>query len=875
MRELLDDKVRKAVEALPYSSEGYNRAVAILKERYGKEREIVKAYVKEIFELPPVLTANARKIHEFCEKLTYSVQSLQTMNKLSQVDGAVAMTLDKLPAIRGDLVRTDSDWEKWDFIQLTEALRIWTRRNPITENANSEDKDRKRDRTGRNYHTRQGTGTSHTCVYCNAADHKSTICPTVKTSEERRRILASKKLCFNCTGPSHRAAECKSIVTCHNCARRHHTSICGNPKKPEGFMSAHRAEDNQVIYPVVVIEVDGIKTRALLDTDSGSCYASAKLIDALNKKPKEIQTKRIEMMLGSTTTRVEIYPATIKGADGQFTMEVELLKVHKPHLMEIDNPRYEELLSKYNHLKEVKIDDLDDKPHLPIHVVLGVNEYANVKTTAAPRVGKPGQPIAERTRLGWVLMSPGREDVTSPLLLTRSVSTDYEQLCSLDVLGLADKPENDQGTVYQEFKEQLQRNKAGWYETKLPWKANHPERPTNEAGSRRRLQQLVKRLERDGNYEDYDSIIQEQLQSGVIERAPAEPKGKEYYIPHKGVSKKDAESTKLRVVYDASARENVKHPSLNDCLNPGPSLQNILWNILIRSRFHPILLTGDLQKAFLQIRIKEEERDSLRFHWRAPGSTETQIYRFTRALFGLTSSPFLLAGVLNQHLELWERQYPEIVKEIRDGLYVDDLMAGGTTVDDVQTKKATAIEVFQDASFTLHKWHSNAKELEASSNPPADDELSYAKQQLGVSRPGTKLLGLAWDKDKDTFKVGLHKDETISTKRNALSQLAKIYDPLGLASPTTLQGKILYRGMCEINIAWDSELPAELKKQWIEWYSKLPSYIEVKRTLAPHQQPILEIVLHAFGDASTRGVSAAVYAVVRQENGTTQGLVWG
>ena len=116
------------------------------------------------------------------------------------------------------------------------------------------------------------------------------------------------------------------------------------------------------------------------------------------------------------------------------------------------------------------------------------------------------------------------------------------------------------------------------------------------------------------------------------------------------------------MVYDASARENVKHPSLNDCLHPGPSLQNILWNILIRSRFHPILLTGDLQKAFLQIRIKEEERDSLRFHWRAPGSTETRIYRFTRALFGLTSSPFLLAGVLNQHLELWERQYPEIVK---------------------------------------------------------------------------------------------------------------------------------------------------------------------------------------------------------------------
>ncbi len=873
LRELLDDKVKKAVLGLPYTSEGYNRTVAILKEQYGKEREIVKAYVKEILELPPVLTANPRKIHEFWEKLTYNVQSLQTMNKLSQVDGAVAMTLDKLPAVRGDLVRTDPDWERWNFAQLTEALRLWTRRNPITESATSEDKDRKRERVGRNYNTHQGKGALRPCVYCDAADHKSTICPTVKTSDERRKILAKKKLCFNCTGPSHRAAECKSTVTCHNCARRHHTSICENPKKPEGFMSAHREEDNQVIYPVVVVEVDGIKTRALLDTGSGSCYASSKLIDALDKKPKEIQTKRIEMMLGSTTTSVEIYPATVKSIDGQFTMEVELSKVHKPQLMEIDNPRYEELLSKYNHLKGVKVDDLDDKPQLPVHVVLGVNEYANIKTTTAPRVGKSGQPIAERTRLGWVFMSPGREDVTSPLLLTRSVATDYEQLCSLDVLGLADKPENDQETVYQEFKEQLQRNEAGWYESKLPWKANHPALPTNEAGSRRRLQQLVKRLERDGNYERYDSIIQEQLQSGVIESAPTKPTGNEYYMPHKGVVKEDAESTKLRVVYDASAREDAKQPSLNDCLNPGPSLQNLLWNVLIRSRFHPILLTGDLQKAFLQIRIKEEERDSLRFHWRAPGSTETEIYRFTRALFGLTSSPFLLAGVINHHLELWERRYPKIVKEIRDGLYVVDLMAGGTTIEVVQTKKAAAVEVFEDASFTLHKWHSNARELEASSNPPADDELTYAKQQLGASRSETKLFGLSWDKDKDTLKVGLHEGETISTKRNALSQLAKIYDPLGLTSPSTLEGKVLFREMCEINVAWDHELPADLKRRWMGWYSRLPNYIEVKRTLAPHRQPILEIVLHAFGDASTRGVCAAVYAVVRQADGTTQGLV--
>ncbi len=151
--------------------------------------------------------------------------------------------------------------------------------------------------------------------------------------------------------------------------------------------------------------------------------------------------------------------------------------------------------------------------------------------------------------------------------------------------------------------------------------------------------------------------------------------------------------------------------------------------------------------------------------------------------------------------------------------------------------------------------------------------LTYAKQPLGASRSETKLFGPLWDKDKDTLKVGPYEGETISTKRNALSQLAKIYDPLGLTSPSTLEGKVLFRELCEIDVALDHELPADLKRRWTEWYSRLPNYIEVKRTLAPHRQPILEIVLHAFGDARTRGVCTAVYAVVRQADGTTQGLV--
>ena len=141
-------------------------------------------------------------------------------------------------------------------------------------------------------------------------------------------------------------------------------------------------------------------------------------------------------------------------------------------------------------------------------------------------------------------MSLGREDVGSPVLLTQSAFFDYERLSSLDVLGLADTRENDQLPVYEEFKEQLERTPVGWYETQLPWKGNHPALLSNEAGSKRRLEQLMRKLERNGQYQEYDSIIQQQLHEGIIEPTPDETTlGKQFYIPHKGVRRENAKST--------------------------------------------------------------------------------------------------------------------------------------------------------------------------------------------------------------------------------------------------------------------------------------------------------------------------------------------
>ena len=131
LKELVMPKVRIAIQGLPFTTEGYERARNILKTRYGKPSEIVNSYVQNIMSLPNIHGCQPSKILEFYETLMYNVQSLENLGKIGEVNGYVRATIDKLEGIRGDLVRIDDDWQEWKFPQLVETLRKWTERNPV------------------------------------------------------------------------------------------------------------------------------------------------------------------------------------------------------------------------------------------------------------------------------------------------------------------------------------------------------------------------------------------------------------------------------------------------------------------------------------------------------------------------------------------------------------------------------------------------------------------------------------------------------------------------------------------------------------------------------------------------------------------------
>ena len=253
---------------------------------------------------------------------------------------------------------------------------------------------------------------------------------------------------------------------------------------------------------------------------------------------------------------------------------------------------------------------LTKRNNYQFHIILGPSDFAKIKMKKSPRVKKIGEPFAEFLKMGWVMVSPGRESNVVTALYTQTSVSDYEKLCSTDILGLEESHYNHDEFVFQKLKKQLNRSKEGWYETGLIWRESNIPLGNNKCGSLGRLKSLLKSLDQKQKVrEAYDSVIKDQLENNIIEEvtdAEINNSSKEFYMPHRAVIRESAEPTKLLVAYDASVKSESGF-SLNDCLEKGPPLQNKLWDILIRTRYQPIVICVDIEKAFLQIRIRENE----------------------------------------------------------------------------------------------------------------------------------------------------------------------------------------------------------------------------------------------------------------------------
>ena len=276
---------------------------------------------------------------------------------------------------------------------------------------------------------------------------------------------------------------------------------------------------------------------------------------------------------------------------------------------------------------------------------------------------------------------------------------DLKRFWSVEDLGKFDDREGDD-VALQNIKSTI-RFAENRYEVRWPWRDNHDVLPSNYGLAIGRLNSLITRLSTKPKLlTQYDAVISEQLQKGIIEPAPIlTTSSYTHYLPHHCVVKPGHNTTKVRVVYDASAKASKHLPSLNDCLLSGPNLVPYLCGVLLRFSLPKIAVSSDIEKAFLQLSLHEEDRDVTRFLWlRDTTSLATldnvRTFRFCRVPFGVVSSPFLLAATAHHHLTNIESEdAPHYIKNI----YLDNLFTGADTGKEAVQKYTSAKTLFSNA----------------------------------------------------------------------------------------------------------------------------------------------------------------------------------
>ena len=330
------------------------------------------------------------------------------------------------------------------------------------------------------------------------------------------------------------------------------------------------------------------------------------------------------------------------------------------------------------------------------------------------------------------------------------------------------------------------------------------------------------------------------------------------YLPHQCVYKQS--TGKFRRVNDGAARPHKGAYSLNDVLEKGPDLMANILHILLGFRKNKWAAKADIEKAFPQVVIHPDHRDSLRCLWYE--GDKIWIYRFARLPFGLSCSPMILAGVLQKHLS--EKNVDEKTKQnFIASIYVDDSVWSEALLEELFQRKELYTNLFRAAGMNFRDWTSN--------HPGARKVFG---EQEGKDPPlNEKVLGTKWNVEEDSLSINCDKvkelmGNKIKTKRHIWKLVPSIYDPLGLVSPYVQVGKEIVSRACDEVKGWDSPVPQKYLDEAREWASEFELLGDVKFQRFVGVENPKKTQLIGCCDASNRSLGACVYVLNTLQDGS-------
>ena len=776
LRAQLRNEAKEVIAGLEVTSASYAVAVGLLKERYGNKQLMIDGHYSQLRDIP-ITSTYYEKLRSTYDQIERHLRSLEALGQNVENEFMVSLIRSKLPrSILAKLEEYKVADAIWTVASLRKELKKYISTQELGDRLtklNRNKTDLGKSDTTFNYrsniqHTAkngiQSTGSfiagesnRKRCIFC-GNNHWNDECNQYPDVDTRK--LKVRGYCFICLKKGHLLKECTSTRACVYCEKKgnHHRSLCPNQfskqQKELSNASLKTTETNLVAAEESVImqtaqtdlmnsgcnENNKRNARVLLDCGSKRTYISKEVADELNltpigenrltiftfgtTKPKNIQTPLVEvkMMLKSGFT-MTIKANVVPNVTGMLER-----RPIKPSNLKQTLKRYE------------LADTLPTKVEQGcIDLLIGNDYYSDIVSTK--RISLSDGLYLLSSKFGWILSGRTKEEnevkstESTLALLTHSsseISTNLlkldrtddsafknsyiEDFWALETIEIKDSPKvTDDDEALAKFNKSIKLVNDR-YQVRWPWREENPDLPDNYKLCYGRLTSSIKRLkENPETMKKYNDIITDQVTKGIIERIDdTSVQGElKHYIPHHCVVKPDSLTTKLRIVYDASAKSKKTNLSLNECLHRGPVILEDLCALLLRFRTHNTAIVADIEKAFLQISLQEQDRDVTRFLWlkdinKPVVPSNINIYRFTRIPFGIISSPFILAGTICHHLGSKEQN---TAKKISKDLYVDNLITGAKSDNEGLQIYQQGKQMFREMSMNLREWGSNSKNL--------------------------------------------------------------------------------------------------------------------------------------------------------------------
>ena len=434
------------------------------------------------------------------------------------------------------------------------------------------------------------------------------------------------------------------------------------------------------------------------------------------------------------------------------------------------------------------------------------------------------------------------------------------------------------------------------YQVGLTFKTQPSGLNNNRHVAAKQFQQQERRFVREPNYgEGYRNAMQELIESGDVELCPTPlPDGNGYFLPHSCVTREDKATTKVRIVFNGSSKSKGNF-SLNDFLHTGPNANHDILSILLAFRQRPVAVSADVRKMYLNIQIREEDRDYLRFLWRPSSEEPVREYRFVSLPFGIRDAPFVAQETVEEHVQQYEQQNPEAVKMLVEQRYMDDIFGSVENSTEGRTIVTSMRNIMLEGGFHLVKWLSNDPSVVDA--VPEEDRLP---RSVTIGNGGEheesdsiKALGVKWTIDDDELSVqpGGRVNEEGITKRVVASNIAMIFDPLQISLPFLVDGKRILQDIWVLHSdeaaeaksngatpqdilnlrkrQWDQPLPKDLAQEFITWRDQIPhlEHLKVPRCVVDKDRKVTSRQIHVFSDASPNACGAAAYFRATYESG--------